>query len=311
MQVDILSPFTQLEWRECSELPVGMNHAQAVWLGGKLYVGGGGTSGNKSDNARLYVYTLSTDAWTCGIYTPVYWFSPIIYHSQLVLVGGEEYFDEFSDGFVTNKLWTLTADDQWIEILPPMMTKRHSVSAVEFTNNIFVAGGVDDDESNLNIVEIYDGHHWSKAQCCLPKPCFWAIILNRTWCVVGGVGQGKELYIYYASLDSLVDRCGPSQKSVWRRLPGFPDKHSCIGVIGNRLVAVGGVFISCRSSIYAYSPYSRSWIHVGNIPFSLHSTCTTVLPTGELMVIGGSNSTSIWGSNVYKSSINGKYLYQY
>ena len=64
MQVDILNPYTSLKWRECMRLPVGMHNAQAVWLGDKLYVGGGDTSGSRRDAARLYIYTPTTDTWS-------------------------------------------------------------------------------------------------------------------------------------------------------------------------------------------------------------------------------------------------------
>ena len=66
---------------------MGMSDAQAVWLGDKLYVGGGWTSGSRRDIAKLYIHTPTTDTWS-HINTPVYYFALVTYHSQLVLVGG-------------------------------------------------------------------------------------------------------------------------------------------------------------------------------------------------------------------------------
>ena len=62
MQINIFHPYTELKWRECSRLPVGVDNAQAVWLGDKLYVGGGHTSaaGSRIAHARLYIYTPTT-----------------------------------------------------------------------------------------------------------------------------------------------------------------------------------------------------------------------------------------------------------
>ena len=301
MQVDILHPSASLKWRECRRLPVGMCDTQAVWLGDKLYVGGGGTA---RDDARLYIYTPTTDIWS-EIDTPVYQFALITYHSQLVLVGGREYVGEGSVGPVTNKLWTLTGHDQWRETLPPMTTKRYRASAVEFAGKIIVAGGQDDKMSN--IVEVYNGHHWTKAQC-LPKPSsdMNSTVLNGHWYLMGGGGQGTQ--VYYASLDSLVASCQPSEKplpSVWERLPDVPHIRSSIAVFGNRLIAVGGRYPSPSSSIHAYSSHTQSWVHVGDMPVGLDSTCTAFLPTGELMVIGGWSRTSLWESCVYKTSLNG------
>ena len=289
MQVDILHPLASLKWRKCRRLPVDMDDAQAVWLGDKLYVGGGGTSGNYRDFARLYIYTPTTDTWS-ETNTPVYEFALITYHSQLVLVGGKEYVGEWRDGPATNKLWTLTGYDQWRETLPPMTTKRQGATAVEFADNIIVAGGVNNwRDIVIDIVEVYNGHHWTKVQCLPKSSCdMQSTVLNGHWYLMGGEGQEEE--VYYASLDSLVASCQPSEKplpSVWKRLPNVPHSLSSTAVFGNRLIAVGGGYSSPSSSIHAYSPHTQSWLHVGDMPVELLSTCTAVLPTGELMVIGG------------------------
>ena len=288
---------------------MGMNDAQAVWLGpgNNLYVRGGETSKSNRNDARLYVYTPITDTWS-ELNTPVFWFALITYHSQLVLVGGREYVGEGRGEPVTNKLWTLTGHDQWRETLPPMTTKRQGATAVEFADNILVAGGEDYRRRYLALVEVYNGHHWTEAQC-LPKPCYYmkSTVLNGHWYLMGGEGQGKK--IYYASLDSLVASCQPSEKplpSVWKRLPDVPHKYSSTAVFGNRLIAVGGIgYPPSSSSIHAYSPHTQSWLHVDYMPVELDSTCTAVLSTGELMVIGGTSSTSIVESCVYKTSLNG------
>ena len=286
---------------------MGMSDAQAVWLGDKLYVGGGSTSRSIRNRgaARLYIYTPTTDTWN-RIDTPVYWFALITYHSRLVLVGGREYVGEGREGPVTNKLWTLTEHDQWRETLSPMTTKRRWASAVEFADNILVTGGTDDTGRYIDIVEVYNGHHWAKAYC-LSKPCYRmkSTVLNGHWYLMGGVGQGME--VYYASLDSLVASCQPGEKPlppVWKRLPDVPHDCSSTAVFGNRLIAVGGGY-SPSSSIHAYSPYNQSWVHVGDMPVRVNSTCTAVLPTEELMVIGKRTGTSLWESSVHKASLNG------
>ena len=286
-----------------------MYDAQAVWLEDKLYVGGGWTFRNDID-ARLYIYTPTTDTWS-KIDTRIYRFALITYHSQLVLVGGKEYVGEGRVGPVTNKLWTLTGHDQWRETLPPMTTKCCSASAVEYADNILVAGGQDDKRRDIDIVEVYNGHHWTKAQC-LPKPSYYvkSTVLNGHWYLMGGEGQGKE--VYYALLDSLVAGCQPSEKplpSVWKRLPDAPHELSSIAVFGNRLIAVGGGGYPFSLSIHAYSPHTQSWVHVGDMPVGLASSCTAVLPTGELMVIGGVSDTSGVESCVYETSLNGNNMH--
>ena len=284
---------------------MGVEDAQAVWLRDKLYVGGGETSGSVRNDARLYIYTPTTDTWN-HIDTPVYWFALITYHSQLVLVGGKDYVGKVRVGPVTNELLTLTEYDRWGETLPPMTTKRQWASAMEFADNILVAGGEDDKGRAIDVVEVYNGHHWAEAQC-LPKLCYCmrSTVLNEHWYLMGGGGQGKE--VYYASLDSLVASCQPSEKplpTVWNRLPDVPHSYSSTAVFGNRLIAIGGGYPH-SSSTHAYSTHTRSWVHVGDMPVGLTSTCTAVLPTGEMIVIGGDSDTSSFESSVHKASLNG------
>ena len=303
LQVDTLP---SLKWKECSSLPEELRDAQAVWLGDKLYVGGGETSGRQRDDASLYMYTPATDTWN-RIDTPVYFYALVAYHSQLVLVGGKEYAGEGIDGPVTNKLWTLTEHCQWSsESLPPMTRKCYRASAVEFADNLLVAGGRDDEGERTNAIEVYNGRHWAKAQY-LPNPCeeMKSTIFSGHWYLMGGYGQGEE--VYYASLDSLVASCQPSENplpSVWKRLPDAPNECSSAAVFGNRLIAVGGQFASL--SIHAYSSHAQSWVHVWDLPLGLSCTCTAVLPTGELMVIGGGSGGSglTCNSRVYKASLN-------
>ena len=281
-------------------------HARAIWLGDALCLGGGKTSGHNRDKARLYVYTPTTDAWR-ELDTPVYYLTLITYHSQLVLVGGREFVGD-AKGPVTNKLWTLIENNQWKECLPPMTAKRCDASAVDSGDNILVAGGVNDKGRNIDIVEVYNGHHWARAQR-LPQPCYQmkSAILNGHWYLMGGLGQETE--VYHASLDSIVESCQSRDKSlpsVWNRLPNVPYEHSSTAVFGNKLITLGGGgFLKTSSSIHAYFPHSQSWVHVGDMPVKLASTCATIFPTGELIIMGGWSVESTLESCVYKASLNG------
>ena len=214
-------------------------------------------------------------------------FAVVIYHSQLVLVGGQM----ANDLTVTNKLWTLDRHSRFRNSLPPMTVKRRWVSSVEYSNNIVVAGGEDDQQRKINIVEIYNGHHWANAQS-LPIAC-WGMnsaLLNGQWYLAGGVGQ--VTMVYYTSVESLIASCQPDRRhapSVWKSLDQVPHVASILVVFGNRLVAMGlssSRSIKVTSSIHAYSPYSQSWIHVGDVPNAVKAAA--VLPTGDLMVVGHS-----------------------
>lgn len=261
-----------------------MSNATAVWYGEKLYIGGGWTFRSIRNDARLFVYTPNNDTWD-SIIAPVFYFGLTSYRSQLVLVGGREYISEYFMGEFTNKLWTLSKLGQWQETLPPMKIKRRSACAVSYRDHLLVAGGKTSYARSSNDVEIYNGSNWSFVQP-LPQSYYdlKSAIVDRYWYLMGGLVQGNE--VLYASLDSLLASFSqPSEpSSVWKRLTDAPNPSSSAAFHGSRLVAVGGGELS---TIYAYSSYTNSWIHVGNMPFTVSSTCSVVLPTGELMVVGG------------------------
>ena len=241
-------------------------------LNGKVYVRSGGWSGSARAAAKLYIYTPASDTWDT-MDTPVYGFALTVYHSQLVLVGGREY----TDGKLTNKVWTLGEDGQWQTTLPPLVTTCTNASAVSHGDHLFV---IDSHEG----VFICNGRYWARAQ----HPTFTKIVIALTlkstitdgcWYVVRGDGE-----VYYASLDSLIASSGPSQtpqsSSVWKTLPNTPVEQCSPAKFGNRLIAVG------ERAIYAFSPITQSWAEVGGVsPKKVLNPCAIVLPSNELMVV--------------------------
>ena len=289
---------SSLEWRKCTGPPKDVGGAHVVCLKDKIYVGGG-TSGSRRDDARLYIYSPATDTWSI-LDTPVYQFALTTYHSQLVLVGGREYVGENIDGDDTNKLWTLSEDGQWQETLPPMPTPcGYGTSAVSHGDHLLVIGG--DDYPN-NKVYVYNGHHWASAQH--PPQRLGSIkstVLNGHWYLMGGeLLPSRPTCVYSCSLDSLLASCQPSEIShqpspVWKRLTDPPSNRDCFPtVFGKRLIAAEKALSDDQStstiiSLHAYSSFTQSWEHVGDTPPSSSDAppCAIILPSDELMIVRG------------------------
>ena len=245
--------------------------------------------------ASVHVYTPANDAWRT-MEAPVYWFALATYHSQLILIGGFEYIGETEQAVMkaTNKLWILKGPKQWRQdVLPPMPTKRCSASALGYEDHLIVAGGQDVSTFDcFDIVEVYTNHQWSRANS-LPTSCasMKSTVFNDHWYLIGGYGQKEE--IYHVSLDSFIANYPPGATKLisceWERLPDIPleCKYASISIVENQLVVVGGEQVHLSSAIYAYSPRTQSWVTVGFLPAAISNTCATVLPTGELMIIGG------------------------
>ena len=261
-------------------MPLVMSDTQAVVLGDKVYVGGGDTQ------TVLLIYDLHDDSWKT-LDTPVVNYALTTYNSQLVLVGGRDPINEI----INNQLWVLDEQWHWIQPLPPMKTGRSRASAVSVDHYLIVAGG-HDELGLLDVVEVYNGHYWKKAQSipkasCSMKSC----LLKGIWYLAGGEEQEKE--IIYTSLHSLIATTSSlvRQTSVWKKLANVPLKWSTPVIIGKQLATVGGYSCPYSSAIHVFSFFTNSWVYVGNLPVVIHSTCTVVLSTGELLVVRGENES--------------------
>ena len=56
----------------------------------------------------------------------------------------------------------------------------------------------------------------------------------------------------------------------------------------------GGEFHRPTAAIHAYSPGSESWKHVADLPVALSGSSTVSLPTGELLIAGGTLEDETW-----------------
>ena len=201
----------------------------------------------------------------------------------------------------------MVLDEQhnWSQPFPSMTTKRYIASAVSEGDHLIVAGGKGGSHvCPLDEVEVYDGHQWRKVQS-LPRACTWMkpTLHEGNWYLAGGMGQGTE--VYQTSLKSLIATSeGAGQTSVWRKLPNAPLERSATAILGDQLITVGGG-PGCRSAIHTYSPSTNLWVHVGDLPVACHSTCTIVLPTKELMVVGGESDSGLL-RNPFRANIGGK-----
>ena len=206
---------------------------------------------------------------------------------------------------LTNKLFSLRSTSPlWEEALPPLPKSCRSPSAVNFQHYLIVACGSEDEGRQLDIVQVFDGEQWSIAPGP-PMTCYdiKSAVLDGVWYLTGS--QQDEQTVYCTRFDLLIASCLSefSEESPWKSFPAVPYEFCSLAVFGNRLVAIGGEERDTSTptrSIHAYSPNTDLWIHVANLYVGLYSTCAIVLPSGELMIIGG-----MCRSQVYKASIVG------
>lgn len=295
----ILLPLSSLKWKKCCSLPVGLYDAQAAFLDGTLHVGGGYTEGTLRDCAKLFSYKLhGDDSWTTTV-TPTYYYSLTTFNSCLLLVGGTEYPSEEEE--TTNKIYTMINRD-FEDSLPPMKEGRQSASVVSSGSALIVAGGYG--FTPLSSVEVYKDGQWTSRQS-LPGACYdmKSVLHKDKWFLVGGNGQGTK--VYCVSLQSLISGAEADQ-SLWKILSDAPFECSSAAVFGDHFLSIGGIKNrKITPSIHAYSDLKRSWILVGELPTPMCCASVIFLPTGELMMIGGYQTSKSWSKQAFLAFIEG------
>ena len=94
--------------------------------------------------------------------------------------------------------------------------------------------------------------------------------------------------------------------SVWKdKIRDAPLEYSAPIEFKNQLITVGGGNPH-SSDIHAYFPKTNSWKPVGDLPVNFYSPCTIVLPTEELLMVGGQSASAAGFS--FRGKIGGDWI---
>ena len=279
-------------------MPVAMAWPQATWLNGQLHIGGGWTGDNESDRV-LISYTPQGKYTTRK--TPTTWYGLTNYQSHIVTVGGQE--PTSHGGWrSTDKIWLLQQEDWTSDAIPPMPTRRYSPAAIAVGYLLMVAGGQVNNGDDLDVVEVFDNKSkiWRTIET-LPRPCsFMSSSLNDRHLVLANRFNGKD--VYRCSVDSLSS--DPSSLQ-WESLPDVPYQHSSIVRCQDVLLSLGGGPVYSYWSTTIYFLHGVAWQPIGELPIAVTGHCTTILPSGEVVPIGGYTDSG-YSPRVFRLTIRGE-----
>ena len=285
------------EWWDGGKAPVEMSRGAAVVDGNVAYFM------NWKGLTYMYSYNKS---WSELPVCP-YWYSSLaVIRGLLTAIGG------YSCGFIgvvpQNKLLSLV-DKKWVKHFPPMLTQRSHTTAVTTRHYLIVAGGYDESKA-VDTVEVMDIETlvWSTA-ASLPHPysSASAAICGDQLYMLGGLGKdGRTQLVLTCSLTSLLHSHRShsvwkrffevpvtSSHSVWKRISDAPVYLSTCVAVDGELLAAGGDAGPCKttSAVYKYKPTTDSWLHISNMPTGRCQCLVAILPTNEMMVVGGSTGS--------------------
>ena len=295
-----------LRWREAKKAPRKMERGpNAIVDGDMVYFTTVGTR-------TISAYKSTDETWDQLPKCETDWCSLAVVNNLLTTIGGE------SRGHkVTNQLFSLTGEGRsktWREVFQSMPTKRSSSVAVCTGQALIVAGGNNQDLKRLRTVEVMniDTKEWSSA-ADLPEPLHGASITichNRIYIIGGWNDRGPIKSVYTCTLTDLFLSCrsrslgerlaqslsltSPVRSNVWNKVADLPVIRSTCVTLHGRLLAIGGCDSkdTPTSDVHIYHPTSNTWEVISKMIISRRSCFAAVLPTNELMVVGGCTTSS-------------------
>ena len=277
-----------------------MYSAQAVVIRGIVYVGGGVAL---SDNDYLIQqYSPTDDRWYTLPPAPVYWFGMAELNGQLEIVGGRT-----RQRVVTGKVHTLNSSTQkWVESITPMPTARYRPAVLSLPTCLTVVGGDDQHGTKLSDIEIFMPHtsQWHKTTLPAPSPlCDMTTTVINNKCFIAEYDSTKVYQLCVSLQQTTTDSSNaPQVITEWTNLCDLPCKGCGLGSINGCLLAVGGgVWSKYITTILGFSPITNTWKTVDELPEPRRDCTTVLLPTGELLVMGGVDE---WYTNkVWRAAI--------
>ena len=275
-------------------MPSGVWGAQAVVIGGKVYIGGGRAEGGYD---KVLEYTIQGGQWR-EIKTPFQCYGMAVVNNQLIITGGMDRKD-----CLTNEVWVLdSVSGTWTQPFPAMPTSRAWPSAVGYKRWVLVVGG-----DGERCVEVLDttAKQWYTATP-LPsnaqRPSL--TVIQDTLYVVwdwSAVSVSFPMLISDAVSQSPAgDTSNGPKPTEWQPLPDTPTRRCTTTSLNGSLVAIGSGGGPASSTIAMYLPQTEQWLKVAELPTPRRDcTCAFLLKTKELMVISGWNK-----NNVYVKSID-------
>ena len=269
----------KLTWRQGQPAPEGMASlvGAAVVHGSTAYF---------SSDRNMYSYTVPENKWTKLPQCKYSGFAMAVINNVLTTIGGWD--RQYAD---TNNTLLSLSGRSWEEVLPPMPTKRMYPAAANTPTHLVVAGGRRSFYGgHMATVEVLNTKtlQWSTASS-LPQELPFSLMTTCGGCIYLANSDNK---VFSCSVEDLKSTNSSDGGSVWTRLANIPaPKWSTLATLSGRVLAIGGEDGgNPTGAIHCYDAATNSWCVMGEMPTPRSHVLTAVLPSNELVVVGGYGS---------------------
>ena len=245
-----------------------------------------GSTAYFSRDHNVYSYTVPENEWTKLLRCKYGYFAMAVINDALTTIGGWD-----RQGADTNSLLSLSGSS-WEEVLPSMPTKRMLPAAANIPTHLVVAGGSQSyGRDPVATVEVLNTEtlQWSTASS-LPETVPFP---PMTTCGGSIYLANEDNKVFSCSMEDLLKSTISSDCSVWTRLASIPaPRGSILTTLRGRVLAIGRRdYGNPTGAIHCYDVATNSWSVMGEMPTPRSRALTAVLPSNELVVVGGVGTT--------------------
>jgi len=266
--------------------PVGHSAQTAVFVDGKIYIGGGEMLLLRP-LYQIDVYDVENDSWGTSISTQYCYFAMTSLHNSLIIAGGIN-----RSGDPTNQIFTLKNGQ--LKKYIKMKSPRCCTAAVGHQGMLLIVGG----KFGLEVLastELYDSQtgQWSVCEN-LPQSHYWlqSVVLNNTVYLLGGFDKDccYSLHVFTACLGALS-----SQMLKWNSEKNTSWGRSApASIFDTHVLLFGGVKrltlgYTCTKNVYILNNDRQDWELADHTPSTRDGLSVVNIADDKVVVFGGVN----------------------
>ena len=285
-----------------------MQGAYATVINTTMYITGGWCPNDTRNNYNVYKYRLDKNQWSVLPPLQQYYGIPVNTDNQLTVIGG----NHSTTHKATAQVTTFT-DNKWTNTYPNLSVARSEPAVVPYHQYVIVAGGLGDDETAVDTIEVLDitMSHWMIVNTLLHQPMYMisATICADSFTIVGYVGADEKRYreTFIIPIDEIISQQQQTQQqqtqqsltsytdkdnTKWHALADAPYWKTALVPNTSPPVIIGGddKQYNTVNDITIYDDTKNRWKKIASLPISCGYTTVAVI-NDCIIVMGGASDT--------------------
>ena len=281
-----------------------MYEAHATVINTTLYISGGWCPIDTRNVYNFYKYELDKNQWSVLPPLQQYRGIPVNTDNQLTVIGGRHSTTHKPTAQVT----TFTNNRWNNDTYPNLSVARVLPAVVPYHQNVIVAGGLGDDETAVDTIEMLDVTkcHWMIVNTHLPQPMYRisATLCADSFTIVGYDGADNKRYngTFTIPIDQIISQQQQTQQSLtsstdkdntkWHTLATAPYWKTALVPNTSPPIIIGGddEQDNTVNDITIYDDTNNRWKKIASLPINCAYTTVAVI-NDCIIVMGGASDT--------------------